>query len=264
MTLSRTCVAGVIAAAGCAAAAWGWPEVPYASIPGSATHINFDSMVGSPTLGAGEVLGGQYASQGVSFTTPNFNAYATNGAIATLCTINSDPNMVWADQGGGGGGASAVGLHATFSSPVSIVGAVYAGSSTGTFSLAVYSGTTLLETVTKAFGPGGPGQQGTIAIQRTEPITRAVMYATNSSGVNWNFSIDDLRFQGAGTDPCTCIDYNGDTEIDFTDIEGFLARYVATSGNLDDCAPLGADQNGDDEIDFTDIEVFIAKYNSCT
>ncbi len=71
---------------------------------------------------------------------------------------------------------------------------------------------------------------------------------------------------GVGTDvrayrgraPC-CVDYNNDFEIDFSDVEGFLAALAQQVPG--DCAP-GADLNGDDEFDFSDIERFLALYNA--
>ncbi len=72
--------------------------------------------------------------------------------------------------------------------------------------------------------------------------------------VGWDF--------GGGADspaatPKCCIDYNGDEEIDFSDIEGFLAAYAAQIPGS--CAP-GADLNGDEEFDFSDVERFLALY----
>ncbi len=75
---------------------------------------------------------------------------------------------------------------------------------------------------------------------------------------NTGFDASDANFTINGTIPC-CVDYNEDEEIDFTDVEGFLAAYAAqVPGN---CAP-GADLNGDEEFDFSDIERFLALYNA--
>lgn len=60
-----------------------------------------------------------------------------------------------------------------------------------------------------------------------------------------------------GPTPCECVDFNGDGEVDFTDVEFFLAAFTAQIPG--DCAP-GADFNGDGEFDFSDIEAFIATY----
>jgi hypothetical protein len=157
------------------------------------TVINFDGLSGAPGLGTGEVLGAQYAALGVTFGVPNYAAHATNGSLATLSLLNSDPNVVWVDQGGGSGGARAVGMNIDFSSPQSRVGLFMESSASSTFTLQVFSGATLLETLTSALEPGGAGAEGFLALENAN-ITRAVVYSTNSSGQNWNFSVDDLKF----------------------------------------------------------------------
>lgn len=62
---------------------------------------------------------------------------------------------------------------------------------------------------------------------------------------------------GGGPTPCECVDFNMDMEVDFSDIEGFLAALAAMTPGR--CAP-GADFNGDTEFDFSDIESFLAAY----
>lgn len=57
--------------------------------------------------------------------------------------------------------------------------------------------------------------------------------------------------------PECCVDFNADMEVDFSDIEGFLAAYGA--GTLGHCAP-GADFNDDGELDFSDIETFLSEF----
>lgn len=70
-------------------------------------------------------------------------------------------------------------------------------------------------------------------------------------------AVDNVRY-GPASSPC-CVDFNGDTEVDFSDIEGFIAALAQQiCGN---CAP-GADFNDDTEFDFSDIETFIAQYNA--
>lgn len=54
--------------------------------------------------------------------------------------------------------------------------------------------------------------------------------------------------------PCR-VDYNNDTEVDFSDIEGFLARFSVSD-------LLGTDLNLDGEVDFSDVEIFLALYNA--
>ncbi len=220
--LKQTIACGLALCA--AGAAPGRPEIPYASLPGGATTINFDTLAGTPALGTGEILAAQYSGLGATFNVPNYNAYATNGAIAALCTMQTDPNVVWVDQGGGAGGALAVGVNMNFSVPVRRVGAWMGGSAGGTFSIAAYNGATLLETITHGLTPNAIGQEGFMAIQRPELITRAVMFATNTVGNNWNFSIDDLKFDaGVSCYP----DCNGVGGLTIADFGCFQTRFVA-------------------------------------
>jgi len=55
------------------------------------TVVNFDGLSGAPSLGAGEILGAQYAAVGVMFGVPNYAAYAATGFLATSTSLNSDP-----------------------------------------------------------------------------------------------------------------------------------------------------------------------------
>ena len=164
------------------------------------TTINFDGLAGSPNLGMGEVLGDQYAALGVTFSVPNYAAYAST-SVAQLAMQNSDPNMVWVDQGGGGND-NAQGITINFASAQSEVGLFLWGSRTSTFTLEVYDGNTLLESVTSPFTDDTSVQypEGFLALSN-DNITRAVVFSTSHfdaipgfSGTNWNFSFDDLKF----------------------------------------------------------------------
>ncbi len=83
------------------------------------------------------------------------------------------------------------------------------------------------------------------------------MGTTDGSVTYPGWNIDDIRITGIAPSAC-CVDYNNDQELDFSDIEGFLAALSAQIPGT--CAP-GADLNGDEEFDFSDIEAFLAKYN---
>ena len=177
--------------------------VAYTSFGG--TVINFDRLSGSPVLGSGEALTNQFADQGVTFSVPNFNAYATNGVLATNSALISLPNVIWVDQGGGNGGSLAQGLYIDFSMPQSRVGLYVEGTSnsfsTSTFTMAVYHGNTLIESLTSGLERGGAvGLEGFMVLQ--DPgITRAVVYSTRSDGQNWNFEVDNLKFSSAVATP---------------------------------------------------------------
>jgi hypothetical protein len=161
--------------------------IPYGSISG--TVINFDGLAGGFALGSGEVLANQFAGLGVAFNVPGFNAYAENNPVFAP---PSAPNVIWVDQGGGSGN----GININFSTPQSEVGAFLEGSLTSTFTLAVYNGATLLDSVTSSLAPGGAGLDGYLALQDPN-ITRAVLYSTNPGGQKWNFEFDDLAFAGS-------------------------------------------------------------------
>lgn len=161
----------------------------------SGTVINFDNLAGSSYLGSGEILANQYSGLGVTFTVPNFNAYA-NTSIAALTSLNSDPNVIWVSQGGGSGGSSAVGMIINFSTPQSMVGLLFEGSVSSMFTLEAYNDATLLESFTSSLSAGGVGSEGFLALANTN-ITNVVVYSTDSGNQKWNFSIDDLKFYAA-------------------------------------------------------------------
>jgi hypothetical protein len=169
-------------------------SIAYSSFSG--TVINFDGLASGTVLGTGEQLGNQYSGSGVTFSVPNFGAFANTSPIANDATLNSDPNVIWVDQGGGAGGGSAVGININFSSAQSQVGLWIGGSLGSTFTLAVYNGNTFLESVTSSLANTGSIVEGFLALSNSN-ITRAVAYSTNGSGQNWNFSIDDLKFGGS-------------------------------------------------------------------
>jgi hypothetical protein len=168
-------------------------QIGYGSFSG--TVINFDNLAGA-SLGAGEVLANQYSGLGVTFTVPNFNAYASTSSAAST-NLNSDPNLIWVDQGGGSGGSSAVGMIINFSTPQSMVGLLFEGSLNSTFTLKAYNGAALLESLTSSLSAGGSGSEGFLALANTN-ITNVVVYSTYSyNNQNWNFFIDDLKFYAA-------------------------------------------------------------------
>lgn len=173
--------------------------ISYSSFTG--TVIDFDSLTGSATLGAGEVLTNQYSSAGAIFSVPNFDAYATNGGLATYSSLNSDPNVIWIDQGGGVSGTPAFGMNIDFSAPVDNIGMYVSNSFTSTTTLSVFNNATLLESITLTLPSSfTPGLEGFIALSNSH-ITRAVISSMDPSGRNWNFAIDDLKFSTSVPEP---------------------------------------------------------------
>lgn len=171
--------------------------IGYGSFSGNV--IDFDGLAGSATLGGGEVLSNQFSGLGVTFAVPNFNAFAST-SIAGTSSLNSDPNVIWVDQAGGSGGASAMGMTINFSTPQSKVGLLLLGSLSSTFTVEAYNGGTLLESLTSTLAAGGVGLEGFLALADAN-ITKVIVYSTNSSGQNWNFSIDDLKFDTSAAVP---------------------------------------------------------------
>jgi hypothetical protein len=179
------------------ASSFGIP-IAYDSFEG--TVVNFNDLQGAYEFGAGEQLGNQYAALGVSFSVPNYGAYAST-RIENESSMNSDPVSIWVDQAAGGQ-SNARGITIDFASAQSSVGLFLFGSTTSTFTLEVYNGDTLLESLTSGFQEGAFYPQGYLALSN-ENITRAVVYSTSYwtgypglYGLNWNFHLDDLKFSG--------------------------------------------------------------------
>ncbi len=101
---------------------------------------------------------------------------------------------------------------------------------------------------------GGGSNVHTIGMDTSTPGPRSGTLTIHSNAPDQPARVVTLI--GTVTASC-CIDYNSDFELDFGDIEGFLAAYAAQTPGA--CAP-GADLNGDEEFDFSDIEVFLARY----
>ena len=242
----KTVTTVVACACGIAAAR---PEIPYGNLSGSATTINFDAMTASPVLGVGETLTNQYTGQGATFAVPNYAAYATNGVLATNSPLNSDPNVIWVDNGGGSGGGLAQGIDLNFSVPVRKVGVWFGGSNGSTFRIAAYAGNTLLETVGHGLPAVGLAAEGFMAIERTELITRVVLTAANTVGQNWNFAFDDLKFEGGGGCYPDCNQSGSLTVADFGCFQTAFA-----SGNM------YADCNADGVLTVPDFGCFQTRF----
>ena len=186
-------IVGVFASLACGAAAFGRGEIAYDSFSG--TTINFDSMNGSGNLGSGEQLTNQYAGQGVTFATQTgYGAYA-NISLANLGTLQSDPNVIWVNQGSGGT-TGAGGLDVFFSGSVNRLGLWFGGSLSTTYTFTAYSGSTMIESITKQPGVVNTIAEDFFAIEEASGITRFnIACSPNSGPASYNFAIDDLKFQ---------------------------------------------------------------------
>jgi len=173
--------------------------IPYSSFTG--TTIDFNSLTSASTLGDGEELHNQFLSYGVTFDVQNFNAYATTGGLASAAQLNSDPTLIWVDQGAGEYGSSAAGIKINFSSAQSKVGLWLGGSFNSAFTLAAYNGSTLVDSITTSFSNGGNYLEGFVALSGSN-ITQVIAFSTDSTtSNNWNFAIDDLKFSAPSPTP---------------------------------------------------------------
>jgi len=161
-----------------------------------ATLINFDNLAGGSTIDTGEIVTTQYAGLGATFVNPDYVSRA-NTTIAGSITGQSDPNVLFIRQHDGNPFGRP--QQILFSSPVLRAGTFFATSLNSTMTMEAYStGGTLLESLTLT---GGTQQAdfltGFIGLQRSEGIGRIELYSrSNASGQpNFNFSIDDLRFE---------------------------------------------------------------------
>ncbi len=221
----RVAAAGGVGMAGAAAAR---PEIGPGAFTAGATVINFDNLAGAPNLSTGEILANQYAAQGVAFTNTWGNSRA-NTSLANLFATNTDPNVIWADQGGGGAVGTTQYQRIAFTVPVNRVGMFFGTSAASTVTLRVFGqGGVLLEELTKTGQPlGAFGLEGFIGLERPELIVEARVNSTSNSPTQgpFNFEFDDLRFEAAGT-PCYP-DCNGVGGLTIADFGCFQTRFVA-------------------------------------
>ena len=59
--------------------------------------IDFDGLAGAPDLTSGEIVTNQFAGQGVVFKN-SFGDSRASTSIASIATLNSDPNVVFNEQ----------------------------------------------------------------------------------------------------------------------------------------------------------------------
>ncbi len=140
-------------------------------------------------------------------------------------------------QGGGGvPGSPPVEIH--FTVPVTKVGMWFGTSSSSTFTIEVYNGGTLLESLTKrGTALGAFGLEGFAGLERPELITMVKVFS-RSDNVNFgpfNFSIDDVRFEGE--EPCypDCDTSTGPGVLDIFDFLCFGNRFAANDPYACDC-----------------------------
>lgn len=163
------------------------------------TLIDFDGLDGGgPGLENGTIVTNQFAGLGVTFSNSFGNSHADDG-LGTLIGTNSDPNVLWSNQDGGASTGESVTLD--FSVPVSRVGMDFFLSLGATFTLEVYAaGDVLIESLTLGGVSDGTFQIGFAGLSSATNIDYARISSQFGSS-SFNFSIDDLRFDGGAVDP---------------------------------------------------------------
>jgi hypothetical protein len=170
--------------------------------------IDFDDgfMQGGDDLFSGTVLANQYRSEGVLFMN-SIGLSRANSSIAELVDDNTDPNVIWNDQGGGSA-SPAENLELDFVAMndnnqlvgVQQVGVQFMTSMNTDFTMSIYDREDeLIESLTM-IGNGTDSEvlEGFLGLSSVQPIFRATL-ASHSTVVggstsSYNFSIDDLRF----------------------------------------------------------------------
>ena len=163
--------------------------------------IDFDGLAGAPNLSTGEIVTNQFAGLGVVFNNP-FGASRANTSIADIATLNSDPNVVWHNQGGGGAGSDQI-VELFFSVPTRKLGMIFMTSLNADFTMEIFgAGDVLLESFTTV-GPtiSGDLMEGFAGLMADQDIVRATLASHSSGGASFNFTIDDLRFDGTSDVP---------------------------------------------------------------
>jgi hypothetical protein len=199
------------------------PEVGPEAFSVNATLLNFDELDGGTTLQNGEVLSTQYAHQGVVFVNPSYTSRASMIA-AILFEENSDPNVIYADQGGGSNN-NAPPQEIVFSVPVSRAGFWFGTGPDDTVHLQAWGQSGLLEEIASMGALLGPNfREGFIGIERPERITMVRVYSRRPTPAFFvrNFEFDDVRFEWACYPDCT-----GPGGLTVADFGCFQTRFVA-------------------------------------
>ena len=169
----------------------------------NAVTINFDDLMGGACNLCGPSVTNQYAALGVTFNNPTYPGQETVDTNLTSLVPNSSPaNLLYVHQGGLLSDPPAAPFQILFSVPITKVGFDYGSSSDSFLELDAYSaGHQLLETQTYAGNAAPIGLAGFAGVQETMPIVELdVSYHPNSApGRTFNFSIDNLKFEGNST-----------------------------------------------------------------
>ncbi|HTP88091.1 MAG TPA: PEP-CTERM sorting domain-containing protein [Bryobacteraceae bacterium] len=176
-------------------------------LPGSATVISFDDVLGGDQNLSGPSVTNQYASLGVVFNNPTYPGQDTIDTNLTSGIPNaSAPNALFVHQGGLLLDPIAAPFQILFSVPVVTVGFDYGSSSDSFLELDAYDSNNFLIDVQTFVGtPTSIGQGGFAGLQESANIARLdVSYHPFSNpSRTFNFSIDNLAYAAPTPEPAT-------------------------------------------------------------
>ncbi len=158
--------------------------------------IDFDGLAGAPDLTSGEIVTNQFAGQGVVFNN-SFGPSRATTSVASIATLNSDPNVVWNEQGSAAADPTQIEfVELVFSVPTQQLGMLFMTSLSLDFTIEIFGeGNVLLESLTTVGLTQSDGfLEGFAGLSADENIIRATLASHSLSGQSFNFSIDDLRF----------------------------------------------------------------------
>jgi cysteine-rich repeat protein len=160
--------------------------------------INFDNLSGGADLSTGDIVTNQYAGLGVTFNDPDYPARA-NTSLQPGFSGSSAPNILFVQQHDGNPLGNP--LQILFTTPQLRVGMLWETSLGPQITMQAFGSSGLLETLTLTSGSScqsATGVCGFIGIERSEGITRVELSDPRSDiGVNFNFELDDVRFEPA-------------------------------------------------------------------
>lgn len=168
---------------------------------GSATLIDFDDLTGGATLGTGDLITNQYAGLGVVFNNPTLDTRANASPIGGSLVLSSKPNVAFIFQGGGDLGPNVPPQELIFSVPVTKVGMTFGTSLAANVTLELFGpGDVLLESLTLIGTALSSGSlEGFIGLEAGSLVSVARVTSHGlGSGASFNFSIDNVRFEGPG------------------------------------------------------------------
>jgi hypothetical protein len=177
----------------------GADQIGPGAFSGSATLIDFDNLTGGTTVNTGDIITNQYAGLGVIFNNPDKVTRANASPIGAEAVAASKPNIAFVLQASGG--APVAPQELLFSVPVNLIGMEFFLTQGANITLAVYDSTnTLLESLTLngTYQGSGDLDAGFIGLQESTNIAKATV---TSNGGSFNFSIDNVRFEGAAAVP---------------------------------------------------------------